>query len=252
MKAEICCGNIESLSEAKRGGGTRVELCIGLNEGGLTPPLSMIKKAVDLGFSEINVLIRPRGGDFCYSEDEIEAMIFDITNSVLGGATGIVVGVLQPDGKVDTEVMARLIKVVKEVSERAGREITVTFHRAFDMVFDPESALETVIGLGCDTILTSGLAENAEEGIPMLRKLVELSKNRIKIMAGCGVTPSNTKKIIEATGVNLIHSTAKKTKPGRMTFFRHNVAMGNKGGDEFAVSITDKEVVKNLIEALNT
>ena len=251
MNVEICCGDIESLAEAKRGGATRVELCVALTEGGITPPLSMIRKARELGFREINVLIRPRGGDFCYSEDEVEAMIFDIIHSIRDGATGIVTGILKPDGEIDHQAMSRLMKVIKEGSERAGRKISITFHRAFDMVSNPETALQSAIDLGCDTILTSGLAENAEEGIPMLRKLVELSDNQIKIMAGCGVTPANAKKIIESTGVDLIHSSAKKTKSGRMNFFRHNVAMGNKDRDEFSMSVTDKDIVRNLIDELH-
>lgn len=250
MKVEICCGDIESLVEAARGGAQRVELCVGLSDGGLTPPLSMIKKALDLGIPEVNVLIRPRGGDFCYSDVEVQAMAWDIKTAIDHGATGIVIGVLTPDGKVDIGRMSYFMNLIKESANARGKEVSVTFHRAFDMVADPEASLEEIIGLGCTTILSSGLSENAEKGIPMLKNLVEQAGNRIKIMAGSGVTPQNARKIKNEASVDLIHSTARKIKPGKMKFRRGQVAMGSKDRDEFSLNSTDHVLVNEIIRCV--
>ena len=223
MEIEICCGSIQSAANAKAGGAVRVELCQGLIEGGTTPSPATIEFAVkELGL-QVFVLVRPRGGDFCYNELEIKTMEEDVEFCKKAGVAGIVVGFLHPDGSIDTELTRRFVKL--------AAPLPVTFHRAFDRCADPLKALEDVIGCGCARILTSGCKPTAMEGADMLQKLVEQSNGRITILAGSGVTPENAVALREKTSVPEIHGSCKITRPD--------------GAWE-----TDVEQVKMLIESL--
>ena len=150
---EVCCGDIQSIYAAKTGGAHRIELCSALSEGGVTPSAGLIREAVSSGIPAVHILIRPRGGDFLYSEDEIRLMETDIRCAVSSGVDGVVIGALTSDGDIDMTTCRRLI-------ETAG-DCSVTFHRAFDLCRNPQKALEDIISLGCDRILTSGLARSA-------------------------------------------------------------------------------------------
>lgn len=249
MEVEICCGDIESVISAKKGGARRIELCSALSEGGVTPSSSLIKKAVDSEIEEINVLIRPRGGDFLYSKEELDLILRDIESAIELGATGIVIGALTPEGDIDLNAMKSMVKTVKQKSELTGRKINLTFHRAFDMARNPEKAFQDIISLGFDCLLTSGQAKTVEEGIPLLKKLVELSEGKITIMAGSGVKPSNVAKIIRETGVSAIHSSASELKNSQMKFIQENVSMG-KDSEEYRHSETSPEIVRNLIDII--
>lgn len=244
MLLEICCGDLESVIAAHKGGASRIELCSGLSEGGLTPSDGMIRAAVDAGFDNVNVLIRPRTGDFLYSPEEIDLMETDILNAIAIGANGIVIGALNPDGTVDREACARLIDSAREAAKGI---INVTFHRAFDVSRDPMQSLEDIVSLGCDCILTSGLAPSAVDGIPMLRQIVDKANGRISIMAGAGVNPANAFDIIKETGVDIIHSTARKPIPTKMQFRRPSISMGAPGMDEYAPLTTSPDVVASLL-----
>lgn len=247
MIVEICCGNLASVLAAKKGGATRIELCSGLSEGGLTPSYGLIKAAVESGIPEVNVLIRPRPGDFLYSEEEIRLMIDDIKKAIEIGASGIVIGVLTADGDVDVAACSRLIEAANfaaEVHHRAKPNIT--FHRAFDVSRDAKESLEAVISLGIDSLLTSGMSASAVKGITMLKKLMSLADGRIIIMAGAGINPSNAADIIAATGVTAIHSTARKPVPSGMKFRRPVVPMGAPGSDEYAPLSTSPDLVAKL------
>lgn len=233
---EVCCGDIESVRAAKEGGADRVELCCALSEGGLTPSYGQLTMALDLEIP-VNILLRPRRGDFCYSDDEVEMMVNDICVARERGANGIVIGALTPDGGIDVDAMKRML------DRSAG--MMVTFHRAFDMCRDPEEALETLIMLGCDNVLTSGLKCNALEGAENLRRLVELADGRINIMAGCGVTPENVEDIIRIGGVQAVHSTCSKVVESLMTYRRQDVNMGNVE-DEYLRKTTDVAKVHEL------
>lgn len=245
---EICCGDLASVLAAKAGGASRIELCSGLSEGGLTPSHGFIKAAVESGMPRINVLIRPRTGDFLYSPDELKLMQHDISNAVTAGATGVVIGALTPDGNIDTEACSLLISAAREASPNG---INITFHRAFDLSNDPMKSLEQVISLGCDCLLTSGMAENAVKGSPLIRQIVDRAAGRITIMAGAGVNPANAKDLIEATGVGAIHSTARKPIPSKMKFRRPSVSMGNPGANEYAPLSTSPDVVCALLRTIN-
>lgn len=215
---EICCVDIEAVIAAKEGGAERIELCTGLAEGGTTPSLALIRAAVEIGIPEVNVLIRPRPGDFLYSKAEVRLMEEDIQLAVDAGATGIVIGALTADGDVDMDICRSLIATASVSAARTGRQKpNITFHRAFDVCRNPLKALEDIIELGCNCLLTSGQEAKAEDGIPMLRFLEEKASGRIAIVAGSGVNPDNASRIISETGVDGVHSTARKLLTSDMT-----------------------------------
>jgi len=223
MEIEICCGSVQSAANAKAGGAVRVELCQGLIEGGTTPSPATIEYAVkELGL-QVFVLVRPRGGDFCYNELEIKTMEEDVEFCKRAGVAGIVVGFLHPDGSIDTELTRRFVKL--------AAPLLVTFHRAFDRCPEPLKALEQIIDCGCARILTSGCKPTAMEGADMLKQLVQQANGRIKILAGSGVTPENAAALRKKTGAPEIHGSCKITRPD--------------GAWE-----TDAEQVKKLLEML--
>jgi copper homeostasis protein len=242
MLLEICTGSIESVIAARDGGAQRVELCSALSEGGVTPSVGLMRAARRVEGLKMHVLIRPRGGDFLYSREEIAIMTDDIKAARDCGADGVVIGALNPDGTIDTDACAEMIA--------AAEGMSITFHRAFDMVSDADSALETAVRLGCRRILTSGLQPTAEKGIPMLRHLVEKAEDRIIIMPGSGVSPLNAGKIISMTGAVEIHASARSERRSGMSYRNSAVTMGAKDADEFLRLETDKEIVETIIKNL--
>ena len=201
MKLEVCCGDMQSVIAAKEGGADRIELCQALEVDGLTPSQAMMESAINLGIP-VQVLIRPREGDFIYDENEVQTMLRDIRLAKKLGANGVVIGALKADGSIDEETIRRL------VDEAEG--LSITFHRAFDVCSKPLEALEQIISLGCHRLLTSGQASSAEQGIPLIKRLVEQSAGRIIIMPGAGVNVNNAHKILSETGANEIHGSLRK------------------------------------------
>lgn len=197
---EICTGTLDSVKSAAQGGADRVELCAALEVGGLTPSAGYITQALRIPGVRKHVLIRPRDGDFVYNKEELDIILHDIELCRQLGADGVVVGALTPTGDIDMEAC-------RCFSTAAG-ELNTTFHRAFDECRDPSLALEQLISLGYNTILTSGQASKAEEAIPLLRRLNEQANGRITIMPGSGVTPANAARIVRETGVAAIHASA--------------------------------------------
>ena len=200
-KLEVCCGDLQSVRAAIEGGAHRVELCEALELDGLTPSEAMMASAIGMGIP-VQVLIRVREGDFVYSKDEICKMRNDIRLARKLGAAGVVIGALMPDGSIDEEAIRCMM------DEAEG--LSVTFHRAFDVCRKPEEALEKIISLGCHRLLTSGQATTAEQGIPMLKKLVKQADGRIIIMPGAGVNPQNASRILEETGALEIHGSLRR------------------------------------------
>ena len=190
-------------------------MCSALELDGLTPKPEDVQ-AAKAAFPDltIHVLIRPRAGDFCYSEEELVQMEKDVEKALDAGADGIVIGCLTPEGDVDESAMERLIRAARRSPDSSLR-ISITFHRAFDRCRRPFHALERIIALGCDRILTSGQERTAEEGAGLLRALRLQSKGRIGILPGGGVTPDNAARILSITGCQEIHSSASVSRDGR-------------------------------------
>ncbi len=194
---EICTANLESVVAAAKGGADRIELCSALAADGLTPSAGMIATAREIFPNEMNVLIRPREGDFVYSADEVNCMVRDIEVCRDLGADGVVIGALTPNGYVDTEIMQRLISAAKGLS--------VTFHRAFDVCRNPFRALEDIISLGCNRLLTSGQAPSALKGASMIADLHARADSRILIMAGAGVSADNIADVLRLSHADDVH-----------------------------------------------
>lgn len=234
---EICANSAQSCVEAEAGGASRVELCAGIPEGGTTPSYGEIKTAQALTSTiDMNVIIRPRGGDFLYTPAEIQSMLYDIEMCKQLGVHGVVFGCLTKEGDLDVELMRRLID--------AARPLSVTCHRAFDVCHDPFEALEQLVELGCDRILTSGQQSDAVTGIPLLAELVKRAGDRIIIMPGCGVRENNIAKIEAETGAKEFHTSARSIVYSRMEFKNENVPMGsNIVSSEFETVETDRQKV---------
>lgn len=240
---EVCANSVESAIEAQKGGACRVELCAGIPEGGTTPSFGEIAIACKLLAIRLHVIIRPRGGDFLYSPVEQEIMLEDIRNARRAGADGVVFGCLTADGEVDVSLMKKLME--------AAQGMSVTFHRAFDMCRDASQALEDIIALGCDRILTSGGMRTAEEGIPRLKVLQEQAAGRITIMPGCGIRAANIAKIAQGTGCREFHFSARSPIESRMIFRNPSVSMGGTVHiDEYAQERTDAAKVTETIRLL--
>lgn len=257
---EVCTGSITSVLHAAEGGAGRIELCSGLDEGGLTPSIGLIQAAMQVEGIKKHVLIRPRGGDFLYTEGDLDIMVDDILAARRAGVDGVVVGALTADGDVDVEACHRFLDAARgEYVDFAEGDldeayflppVSVTFHRAFDLCRDPFAALETLVALGFDRILTSGQAATAAEGVPLLRQLVERAADRIVIMPGCGVNAQNAPLILEATGATEIHASARAAWPSQMRFRHQGVSMGKPGSDEYATKETDVETVRQIVASI--
>ncbi|MDE7125435.1 MAG: copper homeostasis protein CutC [Muribaculaceae bacterium] len=245
MKAtlEICAGDMASVIAAAQGGADRVELCQGLAVGGLTPSIGFIKMARKVPGIKMHVLIRPREGDFVYTDEEIECMIHDIKAARSCNADGIVIGALMPDGRIDMNTCRIL------ADEAEG--MSVTFHRAFDLARDPMEALEDVMTLGCDRILTSGQAPDALSGAEILFRLQKAAGHRLSIMAGCGVTSSNAAEILRRSGCSEIHASARRIQLSSMTYRNESVAMGAAGSDEYIRKSTHRDEVRAIVDSIN-
>ena len=232
---EACVDSYQSCVNATKGGADRLELCSHLIIGGCTPTLPVFKQVQrDCKGVKINVLIRPRFGDFLYTEDEIEAMCEDIAMFRDLGANGVVIGALTPDGDLDIEVMKRMMAC-------AG-DMDVTLHRAFDMTRDPFKTLEEAIELGCKTILTSGQQSNVVEGKDLLKEVYEKAAGRIDIMAGCGVKKWNIQEIHDHTGIVVFHTTGRKgVLDSGMKYRKSTVAMGLPTLSEYEIWQTDEQ-----------
>ena len=225
---------------AARLGVNRVELCASPAEGGVTPSLATIERVAEIEGLDLSVMIRPRGGDFLYSDDEFETMLRDIEHARKGGATGVVFGILTAEGRVDVERTRRLVE--------ASEGMETTFHRAVDMCEDYEQAVEDIIATGCKRILTSGGYDKAIDGIENIARAVAVSKGRIEIMAGSGVGSANAKELI-GVGVDALHFSAKSTTMGGMKYRNPRISMGGTTAvDEFALRTVDEEEVKRILQ----
>lgn len=239
MELEVIGFDLASCVIAEAKGADRIELCANPHEGGTTPSYGTIAAAREAVSIELFPIIRPRGGDFLYTDQEFQAMAQDIDRCRELACDGVVIGMLRKDGSVDLERCAELM-------QRAG-DMQVTFHRAFDRVRDPLASLEEVIGLGCARILTSGLRPNVDLGREMLRTLVDAAGDRITIMPGSGVRSTNILELAKFTGATAFHSSARATQASSMDYV--NPAMAE---ELTAVTIDPDEVseLRRLLDQL--
>lgn len=242
MKTELCAYSVDACRVAARLGVNRVELCASPAEGGVTPSLATIEHVAEIEGLDLSVMIRPRGGDFLYSNDEFETMLRDIEHARKGGATGVVFGILTAEGRVDVERTRRLVE--------SAEGLETTFHRAVDMCEDYEQAVEDIIATGCKRILTSGGYDKAIDGIENISRAVAISKGRIEIMAGSGVGSTNARELI-GVGVDALHFSAKSTTMGGMKYRNPRISMGGTASiDEFSLRTVDEEEVTKILNII--
>ena len=242
LKTELCAYSVEACRVAARLGVNRVELCASPAEGGVTPSLATIEQVAQIEGLDLSVMIRPRGGDFLYSDEEFYTMLRDIHYARIAGATGVVFGILTANGKVDVERTRALVE--------ASKGMETTFHRAVDMTEDYASAVEAVIEAGCDRILTSGGYDKAIDGIGNVRRAVEISRGRIEIMAGSGVVAANA-VALKGAGVDALHFSAKKMVVGGMQYRNPRISMGGSAAvDEFSLRVVDEAEVTEILKLI--
>jgi copper homeostasis protein len=240
---EVCVDSAEAALAAQEGGADRVELCSDLLEGGLTPTHGTLKVARERLRIKIMAMVRPRGGDFCYSDVELAVMREDLLAAKALGADGIVFGLLQPDGTIDRDRTRDLVA--------CARPLPVTFHRAFDMTRDPFEALDVLIDLGVDRVLTSGQEPSVIEGLSLITELGRRAGGRIIVMPGGGITARNVARVVNEAGVNEIHFASLEPREGRMEYRNPRVFMGGTlRPPEYAQDITRPESVASVIGAL--
>jgi copper homeostasis protein len=243
FKLEICVDNVESAIAAQSSGAHRIELCDNLLEGGTTPGYGTIVSARDNLTIDVNVIIRPRGGDFLYSDIEYDIMRRDIDICGEIGIDGVVIGLLREDGSIDTDRTSRLIEY--------ARPMNTTFHRAFDMCSDPVRGLEDVISTGAARLLTSGQKNSAIDGAGLITQLITQAHGRIIIMPGAGLNETNIQKIAEVTRAKEFHLTGRREIESEMKFRQKEVSMGSPNISEFKRKVADPEKIRHIIIILN-
>ncbi|MEQ9286095.1 MAG: copper homeostasis protein CutC [Cyclobacteriaceae bacterium] len=241
---EICSNSVQSSINAQLGGADRVELCDNLWEGGTTPSAATIRltrQKTDIG---LFVIIRPRGGDFLYSDLEYEVIKEDIRMAKELGADGLVSGILKADGHIDIKRMAELVEL--------SHPLPFTCHRAFDLCTDPFRALEDVIACGAQRILTSGLQSSVPQGLEMLQKLNERAAGRIVIMPGGGINENNIQEIVDTTGCTEFHMSGKVVVDGDMKFRKEDLRInGASEIPEYGITVSDVDKIRQVRNVLN-
>jgi copper homeostasis protein len=234
---EVAVFSVEAALAALKAGADRIEFCENPNEGGTTPSYGSLKTLIGLTQNTIFPIIRPRGGDFLYTQAEYETMKADLLLVKELGYPGAVIGLLNADGSIDKVRTTELVQLAAPMQ--------ITFHRAFDRCNDPIKGLEDIIATGCKRILTSGQVPNVENAIPLIKQLVSIAADRIIILPGSGVRANNCKKIIDETGATEIHSSARKAMPSLM---QYNAPSMNENMVFMGV---DENEIKAMIAALN-
>ncbi|MDP1731667.1 MAG: copper homeostasis protein CutC [Devosia sp.] len=239
---EICVEGIDGFIAAQNAGAERVELCASLLEGGLTPSLGVVKVALERASIPFHVIVRPRGGDFLYSELEFESTLGDVRALRELGVAGVVAGFLTADGRIDEPKMNEIVA--------AAGPLAVTCHRAFDMTVDFREAIEALIRCGVGRVLTSGQRDTAIEGLDILRQTVEAARGRIRIMACGALDETNIATVLRETRADELHFAAPRAVPSGMAFRNPHVGMG--GADhrrEYQLTLTDEDAVRRTIAA---
>lgn len=237
LEIEVCVDSVRSAIIAQQGGASRIELCTGLSVGGITPFYSLVKECTSRLTIPVNVLIRPRGGDFLYDDEEFHLMKKDVEFCGRSRCNGIVIGILTQEGEIDIQRCSELCNLAKNYS------LSVTFHRAFDCCNHLDKALIDIINLGCDRILTSGGCHAAIDGVENIKRLVLLSNGRVNIMAGSGITPKNLEILIKQTGVKEIHGTFSSSVESKMIYKVPNLF----SAQDYIQSFSDENILREIM-----
>jgi len=241
---EVCCGSVDDAVEAERGGADRIELNSAVFLGGLTPSLGSIIEAKKRLNIPVIVMIRPRAGGFCYTQNEMEVILRDAKLAVEHDADGLVFGILASDGSIDTERCKQIIELAH------GRQII--FHRAFDVTPDPLKALDQLVELGFSRVLTSGQERTAPEGIELISKLIVHAGDRIEILPGSGLRPHNIRVFVEQTKTTQVHFSAFSQKfDSSMKHQPHITFNGTVPPSEDRYDLIDQNIVRDICELLN-
>lgn len=241
---EICCGSYEDALNAYYGGAKRIELNSALYLGGLTPSLGSLiltKQKTDL---EVICMVRPRGAGFCYSEKEFEVMKYDAKLLMENGSDGLAFGFLDKQGNIDKNKTKEIIDIIKQYHGKA------VFHRAFDCIRDPYDAIETLIDLGINRVLTSGLENKAMEGINLIKDLQNKYGDKIEILAGSGINATNAKEIMDETGIYQVHSSCKDWINDPTTSLNHVSYSYASSPYENDYDIVSQQLVEELINSI--
>ncbi len=239
---EVCVEGIDGVAAAERAGADRVELCASLVEGGITPSLGTVRAALALATIPVHVIVRPRGGDFLYSEREFGTMLEDVALLREARVPGVVAGCLTSDGRIDEERMSALV-------EAAG-PMAVTCHRAFDMTADMAEAVEALVRCNVARVLTSGQRNTAIEGLETLRRTVELAAGRLQVMACGELDETNIARVLGDSGAHELHFAALRSTPSAMAWRNPAVGMGGNDRDrEYRLTVTDEDAVRRTIRA---
>jgi copper homeostasis protein len=239
IAVEIAAHSVQSALAAQRGGAHRVELFSNPLEGGVTPSEGLMEVVRERLSIPLHVLVRPRGGDFCYDEAELDAMQRDIAAAKRIGADGVVFGILKPEGSVNVELTRRLVQ--------AARPMSVTFHRAIDICRDILDALQNAIGCGADRVLTSGGVAKAWDGVSILKSMVDRAASQVTVIAAGGIRPQNVRTIVQQTGIREVHAGLRSRVPGPMVFRNEEVSFGS-GRSEFERIVVQEKDVRELVE----
>lgn len=241
IKLEICTSSLESALQAVKAGAKRIELCDNLKEGGTTPPLSWAEEIIQSYDIQVFILIRPLGGDFLYTDNEYSTMKRDINHFAKAGCRGIVIGILTKKGKVDKERTRQLVELAKSYN------MSVTFHRAIDRTENIFDAMEDIIELGCDRILTSGGTKNTIEGKETIKKMIDQANSRIIIMPGGGINENNIRQLAQYTKAKELHGSFSCIKKTEMTFIKSTV---DSYENDYTTQVSSSEKIKKAIEQI--
>lgn len=239
---EVCAETMDAAQTAERGGANRIELCSALSEGGLTPSAGFIRRACQLLKIPVFPMIRPRGGDFFYSDEEFQIMKEDIEQTKHLGAQGVVLGISKQDSTVDIERTRILVEL--------ARPMQVTFHRAFDLTPDLNQALEDVIATGADTLLTSGGHVKITFGLKVAEELLHQAKGRIEIMIGSGINPGNIRKLAENTEIRFFHASLRSLRDSPVIIPQRVVGISDEPASDFIRSVVKEEDVREVVRTL--